>query len=144
MSEMKNSSTELVFVVLDVLIWNNFRLNASTVCTAEAGLLESGLREKVRRDLPTKGTVQIIPSRGKDRKYSGSLSWLNQEHFPYFRHEKEDCTKGKLGQLTTANCTRTNQRSCSWERDSGWAGWGTLEGPFLLHFRIKVSCNKVA
>lgn len=110
---MKNSSTELFFVILDVLIWNNFGLNTSTVCTAEAGLLESGLREKVRGDLPTKATVQIIPSRGKDRKYSRSPSWLNQEHFPYFKHEKEDCTKGNLGQLTMADCMCINQRSCS-------------------------------
>lgn len=109
---MKNSSTDLIFVILDVLIWNKISLNTSTVGTAEGGLLGVWSKPGVRRDLPTKGTVQIIPSRGKDRNYSRSPSWLNQEHFPYFKRKKEDRTKWKLGQLTKANCKRMNQRSC--------------------------------
>jgi len=61
--------------------------------------------------------VQIIPLRRKDRKYSKSLSWLNQELFTYFKHEKEDCTKWKLGQLAKAKCNHINQRSYSRKRE---------------------------
>lgn len=90
--------------------------------------------------------MQIIPLRGKDRKYSKSLSWLNQELFTYFKHKKEDCTKWKLGQLAKANCSHINQRSYSREREGCWRVTvdGLKRDAFVSDFNIKVSCSKVA
>lgn len=68
---MENSSTDLIFVILDVLIWNNFSLNTSTVRTAEAGLLGVWAKCEGKKGpayyLPTKGTVNY-PIKGEGQE----------------------------------------------------------------------------
>lgn len=87
----------------------------------------------------TKGTVQIVPLRRKDGKYSKSLSGINQEFFTHFKYEKEDCTKWKLGQIPKVNCKHMNQRCYS--RESEGYLRVTMEGLKCHAFCVRFQCK---